>query len=77
MVDVRSDDLLGSVYVLYFVYGSRLVFQFFVNLEEMHDLLENVTWQIINVMIAVEGRVVAGNRNDLGRTIRTKRSRLT
>ena len=66
MVDVRSDDLLGSVYVLYFVYGSRLVFQFFVNLEEMHDLLENVTWQIINVMIAVESRVVAGNRNDLG-----------
>ena len=63
MVDVRSDDLLGSVYVLYFVYGSRLVFQFFVNLEEMHDLLENVTWQIINVMIAVESRVVAGNRN--------------
>ena len=45
--------------------GRFFSFQLFVNFEEMADFVENMLWQISDIVIAVQRRIVPADRDDL------------
>ena len=51
--------------ISFFVYIGGLVFQSLVDGEEMLHLLDHMGGKLGNVMVAVIGRIVEGNGNDL------------
>ncbi|MPN33203.1 hypothetical protein SDC9_180687 [bioreactor metagenome] len=60
-----ADNLPGPFCILYFVYHSFFIFQILIDGKEVAHLREDMSRQLVDILIGAIGRIIEGNGNDL------------